>query len=501
MTVMPTPAISGLADRFDPETSAASLGVLQQLDRAVGRPVRDDLRERLQQASAALAEPEVRIAFGGRFNSGKSSLLNVLIGRPLLPTGALPETGVACMIRAGKADELLALTGGRFVSLGFDRAVIAEQVSLIDSSGTRRDRVREVSHLAVTVSGGRFPGGLLLVDSPGVDENPEMDERATAEARAGDLLIWVVDSRSPLSETEQDFLAAHLDTHGPHSVVFVVNAFLKEDTEEGWQRFHEKVAPFCRLRLSEVADELDADPPEPVFVSARAAAAHPDRFGGPELRDLLADLAAGHRATVATRLFRAEQALADISVDMNRRTAAAEEAAARASAEHAARVLTADRMRQQLAARVNDIVYGLVAQAQSQVGAAAADAIREINNLPLKEGRDYAVMIDRNVRASISELAERIRDNTFGVARDLGHHGLGDDGIRALRDRLAPGPISVFVPTPPPAPPAVRIGGAVLGGAVGLIAGPFGLGAGAVFGERTANAISGKAGLASAREA
>ncbi|BEL02775.1 hypothetical protein Q0Z83_009660 [Actinoplanes sichuanensis] len=327
---MPTPAISEFADRFDPETSPVSLGVLGQLDRAVGRAFRDDLCARLQRAAAALAEPEVRVTLGGRAGSGRSSLLHVLIGRALPADPGHPYT-----IRAGRADELLGPGGGRFAD--FDRAVIAEHGSLLGGSA------REVSHLAVTVRGDGVPGGLLLADAPGIGADLATDGRAAAVAHAGDLLLWVTDSRRPLSRAELDHLGGHLDTHGPHSIVFVVNAFLDADTGDGWQRFQQRVAPFYRRRIAEAADELGADPPSPVFVSARAAAGHPGRFGGPELRDLLADLAAGHRATVATRLFRAEQALTDLAVDLNRRTAVAEEATAFAAAEHAARLLTTAR--------------------------------------------------------------------------------------------------------------------------------------------------------------
>lgn len=43
----------------------------------------------------------------GEFKRGKSSLINALIGRPLLPTGVLPLTSVVTILRGGPEERLL----------------------------------------------------------------------------------------------------------------------------------------------------------------------------------------------------------------------------------------------------------------------------------------------------------------------------------------------------------------------------------------------------------
>ncbi len=57
------------------------------------------------------------VAVMGEFNAGKSTLLNALLGEPLLPTGITPTTRLPCLVRWGPAPLLLAIdrAGGRSI--------------------------------------------------------------------------------------------------------------------------------------------------------------------------------------------------------------------------------------------------------------------------------------------------------------------------------------------------------------------------------------------------
>src|SRR4051812_49887513 len=84
---------------------------------AGGRGGREALRQRLEQITGVLSRPDVRLVVGGHFSCGKSTMLNMLLGRDLLPTGDLPETGVPCELRSGPFAQAVAYTGGGSVPI------------------------------------------------------------------------------------------------------------------------------------------------------------------------------------------------------------------------------------------------------------------------------------------------------------------------------------------------------------------------------------------------
>ena len=61
---------------------------------------------RLDEALARTAEGRLRVAMLGQFKRGKSTLLNALLGVPLLPTGITPVTAIPTYVRVA-SDPLL----------------------------------------------------------------------------------------------------------------------------------------------------------------------------------------------------------------------------------------------------------------------------------------------------------------------------------------------------------------------------------------------------------
>ena len=55
----------------------------------------------LNSCHSALVAEEITVAILGRFKAGKSTFVNALVGRPLLPVGVVPVTTVVTEIRFG----------------------------------------------------------------------------------------------------------------------------------------------------------------------------------------------------------------------------------------------------------------------------------------------------------------------------------------------------------------------------------------------------------------
>jgi small GTP-binding protein len=90
--------------------------------------------EQLEQARDALfhADHPYLIALVGAFNAGKSSLINALLGEPVLSVGATPTTSKIAIVRHGPQPQTL--SGGESDTI-FHPAPLLERVSLVDTPG------------------------------------------------------------------------------------------------------------------------------------------------------------------------------------------------------------------------------------------------------------------------------------------------------------------------------------------------------------------------------
>ncbi|MGW1165658.1 dynamin family protein [Streptomyces sp. NPDC002550] len=412
--------------------------------------------------------PGATVVFGGHFSCGKSTLLNALLGRDLLPTDDFPETGVACRIISGPRERAVAETVDGDVELAFGRAALSGVVSLVGADGEYREAVHAVREVRVTVTdGGPAAQGCCWIDSPGIDDTPAVHERAVRIADTADALVWVVDSRRPLSVGEAEFLREHRERTGTGAALFVVNAFLPEDTAAGWGRFLSR-ADYFRARIA----ALDDAAAEVVFVSARAASGGADRgpdFGLSEVRQHLDALGLRtHPQVRAVRLCRAAlvlDRLADETADrrtrLHRENRASERR--RAELERKAAAVRAERMR--------DGTARLIAKCFERRGCEVrrcgpAVAAEMGDSGPLSRDGRYAASLNQRVENICEALADDLMTAVTKVAQEEQHRLPGTDVRTALGRTLHPGTLTLNVPD---TPLGVARGGA--GGALGAALG------------------------------
>ena len=85
----------------------AVAAVVRRLD-AHFRHADDEPRaEACRELMVKLAEDRFTLAVLGQFNRGKSSLMNALMGRQILPTGVLPLTSAITVLRFGSRERLV----------------------------------------------------------------------------------------------------------------------------------------------------------------------------------------------------------------------------------------------------------------------------------------------------------------------------------------------------------------------------------------------------------
>src|SRR5436309_11826074 len=74
---------------------------LSRLDELAGEAGASDVAEEARSLAQRIAEGRFYVACVGQFKRGKSTLLNALVGDPILPTGVVPVTSIVTILRHG----------------------------------------------------------------------------------------------------------------------------------------------------------------------------------------------------------------------------------------------------------------------------------------------------------------------------------------------------------------------------------------------------------------
>jgi GTP-binding protein EngB required for normal cell division len=137
--------------------------LLQLLAQIIERRRLIEFRAPLSQLVEKMESPAYEMAFFGRVSAGKSSLLNQIIGRDLLPTGVTPVTAVPTRIKNGRNSLLSVWTaGGGVRQENIDR--LADFVTEAKNPGNEK----HVTRLLVEVPIALLPEEAVLVDTPGL---------------------------------------------------------------------------------------------------------------------------------------------------------------------------------------------------------------------------------------------------------------------------------------------------------------------------------------------
>lgn len=183
---------------------------------------------------------ELTLAFLGHFSAGKSSLINALCGGPLLPSGPLPTTANAAIIRSGerRAEITLHPTSEAAHKQGDDSDLSSEQRKLVLAPEEMEEALarycKDGEAYATVEIWGDIPllrrGGAFL-DTPGVDSTDAAHASATdAALHLADIVFYVMDYNHVQSETNLAFAKSLSDLGKP--LVLIVNQVDKHREKE-----------------------------------------------------------------------------------------------------------------------------------------------------------------------------------------------------------------------------------------------------------------------------
>jgi hypothetical protein len=205
---------------------AALVASLLEIDRSLSALGEWEPAKRIASLRESLGLPEVRIVVFGEFSRGKSTLINALVGRIVMPAQLIPTTGHLTRIVFGYKDEVRVIhSDGNVERGGLDK--IAEFSSL-NIDGVARENIDSIE---VAVRSPMLEDGLILIDTPGVNDRDAQTHRAKAAIGEADLVIYLLDARQLLSSAERELAVEWMAKSLRKPVVPVVNFinFLEAD--------------------------------------------------------------------------------------------------------------------------------------------------------------------------------------------------------------------------------------------------------------------------------
>jgi len=183
-----------------PDGGSALVGALDELAALGTEPDREQLTALLDRLDAK----RLRVLVAGEAKRGKSTLVNALLGRDVLPSGVTPLTAVTTTVRYGD-DERAEV---RFLDGHDEKHPLADLDDLVTergNPGNRRGIATVTAYLAAPV----LAGGVELADTPGTGSVFERDTDAARDAlRSMDAAVFVLTADPPVSASERDLLAA-----------------------------------------------------------------------------------------------------------------------------------------------------------------------------------------------------------------------------------------------------------------------------------------------------
>lgn len=155
------------------------------------------LRDRLDSA-------RLRVLVAGEAKRGKSTLVNALLGREVLPSGVIPLTAVpATVVQAGPEDEGVQVAFADGHCERFPISAIADFGTERGNPGNRR----HVAAITVGVDAPILARGVEIVDTPGTGSvHAHNTEAADAALPSMDAAIFVLTADPPVSASERELL-------------------------------------------------------------------------------------------------------------------------------------------------------------------------------------------------------------------------------------------------------------------------------------------------------
>jgi small GTP-binding protein len=283
---------------------AALRQVLSSLDEYAS----DGLRTRVSELARRLREDRFRVLVVGEAKRGKSTFVNALLRRDILPVGVTPLTAIATTVGYGVPEEVRV----RFLSGRTETRSLGELPDLVTERANPGNRLG-LAAVEVRLDVPMLAEGVEIVDTPGTGSVYEQNTaEATAALEAMDAAVFVLTVDPPISASERTLL--HTVSLTSVATFVVLNKADRLDADEQRE---------AREFTEQVVREATGESVPVHACSARAAAApgRPHDAGFVAFEQDFRGFLTGERATALLSSIRRQgKGLAETLLDETRAT-------------------------------------------------------------------------------------------------------------------------------------------------------------------------------------
>jgi small GTP-binding protein len=163
----------------------------------------------LQQLKSNLTQGRFEIVVVGEFSTGKSTFINALIGRKVLPSKAQPTTATINYIRHAKENPHGTEEAIVFFEKGHSERVPFQQLEqYVTEMSTLFSVVEEISHVDLYVDSPYLEDGVVIVDTPGMQSlHKKHDEITRKQIAVSNASIFLFNINHAATRTEFMFIS------------------------------------------------------------------------------------------------------------------------------------------------------------------------------------------------------------------------------------------------------------------------------------------------------
>lgn len=161
-----------------------------------------ELLPRAEEIAAKVKEEKFNLVVVGQFKRGKSTLINALLGKDILPTAVVPLTSIVTILHYGREQKFTVSFAD-----GHEEIIRHEQLPEYVTERLNPQNVKNVERVDVELPNKFLESGVYLVDTPGVGSiyvhNTDAANHFLPES---DATIFLMTADQPLSIGEVEFL-------------------------------------------------------------------------------------------------------------------------------------------------------------------------------------------------------------------------------------------------------------------------------------------------------
>lgn len=207
----------------------------ERLDKAyerLGKLVEDlkaaDLEAVLAENRKRLAEDSFKIVVVGEFSRGKSTFLNAMMGKRVLPARTSPTTTIINDIVYGEKERYCLhyreSEAVKEISVEEFREIKAAQEDDCEEYRQETEKLANIAYAEIRVPLDICRNGIELIDTPGTNDLDQMREAITYNfIPQADAAIFLLSAEQPLTRSETDFVREHILKNDIDKIFFVIN--------------------------------------------------------------------------------------------------------------------------------------------------------------------------------------------------------------------------------------------------------------------------------------